>query len=89
MKEVTRKEADFLGQAQEMVKTAIEAHKYNKNTELGESSPGRIVEKKRGAMGGRVTVNMHAMEESSVGAVRDARITAKEQSKEREQGSIV
>ena len=40
-------------------------------------------------MGEREAVNMHAMGESFVGEVRDARRTAEEQSEEREQGGVV
>ena len=67
------KDVDFLGQAQEMVKTAIKAHEESKNTELGESRPGRRVSKKGGPMGARVAVNMLARGESFVGEARNAR----------------
>ena len=72
-----------------MVKAAIEAHEESKNTELGESRSGRRVAKKGWAMGERVVVNMHAMRQSFVGVVRDAKSTAEEQSEEREQGGVV
>ena len=40
-------------------------------------------------MGEREAVNIHAMGESFVGVVRDAKFTAEVQSEEREQGEVV
>ena len=40
------KDMDSLGRAQEIAKTAIEAHEKSKSTELRESRPGRRVAKK-------------------------------------------